>query len=366
MFQKVNVNLKEVGMIKAYQDQLWYSTKDGKLFRYPDKLMAEDMDSQTFWLLEGAIAYPSIQGVFHYHSNDGSVNIVKENRSWCPYTFDGRTAVLIKTLFQPGPIYYTIELELYDMVSDQVIKRLPKLYNIYVVIREGNLLIGYDYDRRLKRRKLVCYDLDTDTVCWQFDAEPYLDFTEGHSNFKAQVSAIRGVWRGHVYIFTSIGVLELDAQTGELTRKWIDLDEEQWWRWRPHMALMKYLTASGNSFYDEKLGKIIGLSLLYWEIDLDSGELKVVNNVAPFDQHRLTPYFDSHLIWNDDYIVFGSSYDFGVPVYGLAALNRHTLAIDWVHHYDDYQGISMRLPAGTVNRFAQYDAEGNLYLFEKV
>lgn len=366
MFQKVNVNLKEVGMIKAYQDQLWYSTKDGKLFRYPDKLMAEDMDSQTFWLLEGAVAYYSTKGVFQCYSHDGKVSVVKEMWNWCPNTFDGKTAILTQSHLNRETIFFMIELVLYDMVSDQVIKRLPKLYNIYVVIREGNLLIGYDYDRRLKRRKLVCYDLDTDTVCWQFDAEPYLDFDVTGTPKKAEVRTIQGIWRGHVYIFTSIGVLELDARTGELTRKWIDLDEEQWWSWLPRMSPAKHLTTSKSAFYDEKLAKIIGLSPFYWEIDLDSSELKVVNNImASLDQHRLTPYFNSDLIWNDDYIVFGSSYLAG-ETYGVAALNRHTLAIDWVHHYDDYQGLSIEPPVGTVNRFAQYDAEGNLYLFEKV
>lgn len=205
-------------------------------------------------------------------------------------------------------------------------------------------------------------EIESGNLVWSVEAEnwPFPNF---------EISDIL-VSEDYAYITSTkaAAIAALDLSTGQLLQSWHTLPTGT--TLGPQQSTV--LPNPAHSVLHEEAGKILGLTgYYYWEIDLQTGALKVQDCTSGFKSRRLRAM--TRPVCQGDHLYFSSDEVFEKPdgTLGhdikLAAFNWRTRQIDWEWAFDHPgEGLyQIGMPKVHGDYLAAADTGGQLHLFKK-
>lgn len=212
--------------------------------------------------------------------------------------------------------------------------------------------------------KIHAYSLPSATPLWTFsiDSFPSYIWQEGlGQESDHRVDKFLGVYKERLYVkLSNETILVLNQNNGEYIEMISDV---------PVQSKGYYTVETlGNCMkLDREEGKIKGfIHFVYWELDLDTNQIKAYNLEDTLNAHDLFGFMNIISFSESETHYFVTmkriDEDEGSVWSYLVALNKETKVIDWKEHIT---WTGNHIPQYSSGKLYQRDTENNLYIFER-
>lgn len=225
---------------------------------------------------------------------------------------------------------------------------------------KGNIFLVYHRENptELKDFQLLRVDILTGTVLWRKNMDEYYS----HEGKEIKKAKFLGYLNDKFYLTLNVqSTLEIDFETGEMTRRW------DWKKGEP-----KHSSATNACLLADEM-KIAGIwNRYYWEIDLKTSEIKSESLFELFYKETILANRSGQLVFTNEHVIFLSEgakdrSDLSIEIFNqIVALNRETMEIDWKYRFEeDGYGAYLRTLKMDENHLYVLDNVHKLHIFKK-
>jgi hypothetical protein len=255
---------------------------------------------------------------------------------------------------------FSFEFLWYDLVAHKIVSPMPKRIPMMLSFCTPWGAIFAD------ENKVALYN-DELELCWELDFSKYKKPDRQKANFPKH---LLGPWQDKLYVvvhYEKPGIMEVDPLSGAVLREWSKLSEEQTYAIRGlKQDVIPYIE---QTFLDEEKNVLACLSeIAYWEIDLYTGELSVINLQMMFEEFEIRHIKGS--VHDSDYVYFTAKTGYSLyPEHSklyVGAYNRHTHHVDKLYSNPEWSKDGWFYEMGKAgNRIYIKQGREYLHIFEK-
>jgi len=253
----------------------------------------------------------------------------------------------------------------YDELNDEILWK-QNFSSGRIFVTEKYLFCMPDF-AYLAHHILYCIHKISGEMVWQHEEDIEVPLVELDRILPKKIRKILGVYNEELLLgIDENNFIALDIHTGELKYKWENLMGKELYRGKE----IERPLYSRSVLLDEDNGKMIGIaSNIYWEIDLDSRDVKYWDMSKEFEKHNIRWIIKEETIKHGDHIFFKSenSVDGRHLGYKIGAYNCNTRNVDWIYDFHP-EGIDLwGTPEISIHNDKLYvlDHIGTLHVFQK-